>query len=260
MSLPNISIPAVNIPFDIPTLMHPPIVHFAIAIPVLIVVFELINIFLNNKTIKVISTILMVVMIGVFFAAYLTGITDGKAAIDNGFGAMDDLKEHKLFGIYLVYISVFVLLMKLLSLTINRTGFKVFYVLILFGFLALVFHQGEEGGELVYKHAANVKAQNDEFDDDDEEETTKAVEKKEETTKKPVVKEEETKKEETTNHEKTETPKTTEKAEEHKSILDTNTSAVKKEVEKKAEEVKEKIVEKTKEIEEKVTDLNKTEH
>jgi len=196
MTLPQISIP-VNIPFDIPTMLHQPLVHFAVAIPVLVLLFEIINIFLNSKSLKIITSTLLFLTIAILFSAYLTGTADGKAAIDSGtFNALNDLKEHKLLGMYLFYGSIGIFVFKLLSLVINKTGFRVFYVLLLIGFVASVLHQGKEGGELVYKYGANVKVQSDDFDNDDEDENTKTPVKVEQ----PAQKEEkdEAKKEEET--------------------------------------------------------------
>lgn len=170
MNLPQITIP-VNIPFDIPTMLHQPLVHFAIAIPILVLLVEIVNLFLNNTTLKVTTSIFLLLLVGILFGAYLTGTTDGKHAIDNGFNAISDLKEHKLYGIYLFYTSIFVLLIKLLSLAINKVGFKIFYILILIAFNAGILYQGKLGGELVFEHAANVQMQKDEFDDDEDEAT-----------------------------------------------------------------------------------------
>ena len=193
MTLPQISIP-VNIPFDIPTMLHPPLVHFAVAIPVLVLLFEVINIFLKSKSLKIITSIFLFLTIAIFFGAYLAGTTDGKATIDSGtFNAMSELKEHKLLGMYLFYASIGIFVFKLLSLVVNKTGFRIFYVLLLIGFVASVLHQGKEGGELVYKYGANVKVQSDDFDDD-EDEDTKAPAKVEQ----PAKQKEETKKEEET--------------------------------------------------------------
>lgn len=186
MTLPNISIP-INIPIELPTLLHPPLVHFAVAIPVLVLLFEVINIFLKSKSLKIITSSLLFLTIVIFFATYLAGITDGKVAIDSGsFSGIADLKEHKLLGIYLVYASAVIFIFKLLSLVINKTGFRVFYVLLLIGFTASVLHQGKEGGELVYKHGANVQQQKDDFDDDEDEDKTVTPTKVEEKVKEPT--------------------------------------------------------------------------
>jgi hypothetical protein len=43
MQLPQITLPQIELPFDIPVLLHPPVDHFAIALPVVILLLELMN-------------------------------------------------------------------------------------------------------------------------------------------------------------------------------------------------------------------------
>ncbi len=217
MTLPNISIP-IHIPIEIPTMLHPPLVHFAVAIPVLVLLLEIINLFLKTKSLKIITSTLLFLTIFILFGAYLAGITDGKAAIDSGsFSGVSELKEHKLLGTYLVYASAVIFIFKLLSLVINKTAFRVFYILILIAFTSSILHQGKEGGELVYKYGANVKLQSDDFDDD-EEDSEKATAKETKT-------EQSTKSKETTEENTTTQPKETPKQEEEiKNEEETNSS------------------------------------
>jgi len=158
MTIPQISIP-VNIPLDIPGMLHPPLVHFAVVIPVLVLLFEVVNIFLNSKSIKIITSTLLFLTIALLFGAYLTGTTDGKLAIDSGtFNAIDELKEHKLLGMYLFYASIGIFIFKLLSLFINKTGFRVFYVLLLVGFVSSVLAFVVASTDKLSEYPASLKA------------------------------------------------------------------------------------------------------
>ncbi len=164
MTLPDISIP-IHLPIEIPTLLHPPIVHFAVAIPVLILLFEIINLFLKSKSLKITTSLLIALTVLIIFCAYLTGKTDAKVVLDSGtFNEVADLKEHKLLGIYLVYATVIIFVFKLLSLVINKTGFRIFYVFLLTLFVISILEQAEDGGKLVYKYGANVQIQNNNKD------------------------------------------------------------------------------------------------
>ena len=164
MILPDISIP-IHLPIEIPTLLHPPIVHFAVAIPVLILLFEIINLFLKSKSLKITTSLLIALTVLIIFCAYLTGKTDAKVVLDSGtFNEVADLKEHKLLGIYLVYATVIIFVFKLLSLVINKTGFRIFYVFLLTLFVISILEQAEDGGKLVYKYGANVQIQNNNKD------------------------------------------------------------------------------------------------
>jgi len=159
MSLPTISIPEIPIPLQIPELLHPAIVHFVIAIPIVILLLELYNLGVKRRSISVFSLILLLIVAVAIFGAYLTGGVDGKAAWDAlGAEGQAELKEHKLLGVYLVYASLGLVLFKLLFMAIGKTFGRILFILILGGFIAVTLNQGKEGGELVYKYGANNEA------------------------------------------------------------------------------------------------------
>ena len=156
MNLPSFDIPLPNFGFDIPVLLHPPMVHFAIVLPVFILILEIINLFMKRKGLTVTTVVFYILLIIVFFGAFVTGKTDGSEAWDlltpQG---QADLKEHKLIGIYLMLGSVVVFFLKLFAVALRTWWMKLIYMLILIGFVGAVLYQGKEGGELVYKHGAN---------------------------------------------------------------------------------------------------------
>jgi uncharacterized membrane protein len=158
MELPALKLPAIELPFDIPTLLHPPIDHFAIAIPVLVLIIEIINLVAKKRAIGVISFVLLIIGMVAAVAAYLTGTVDGKEAFDALTQAgQAELKEHKLLGTYLMLASAVVVIFKLLSSMIQRGMMKVLYLLVLVVFIAGILKQGKDGGELVYEYGANVE-------------------------------------------------------------------------------------------------------
>jgi uncharacterized membrane protein len=160
MTLPAISIPEIPLPLQIPELLHPAIVHFIIAIPIVVLLLEIYNLGVKRRSISVFSLLLLIIVAVAMFGAYLTGGVDGHAAIDAGLSSegIKELKEHKLLGTYLVYASLGLLVFKLLFMAIGKTFGKVLFILILGGFIAVTLKQGKEGGELVYKHGANIEA------------------------------------------------------------------------------------------------------
>ena len=158
MELPAIKLPQVELPFDIPVLMHPPVDHFIIALPVIILLLEVVNLIVKKRAIGVASFFLLILTVVAAVAAYFTGSIDGKEAFPLlSEAAQGELKEHKLLGTYLMLASVVVLVFKLLSAMISRGLMKALYLLILILFVASILKQGKEGGELVYKYGANVK-------------------------------------------------------------------------------------------------------
>ncbi|PHS38162.1 MAG: hypothetical protein COB07_09025 [Sulfurovum sp.] len=157
MTLPAITLPKVELPFDISVLLHPSVVHFMIALPVVIFVLELLNLMMKKKALSGFSFFLIILTVLVSAGAYLTGLVDGKEAYPAlGEAAKSALAEHKLLGTYLMLTSAVLLFFKLLSMLAG--GFmKTLYLLVLIVFVAGIFKQGTEGGELVYKHGMNVE-------------------------------------------------------------------------------------------------------
>ena len=158
MQLPAISLPKIELPFDIPVLLHPPVDHFAVALPVVILLLELINLVAKKRAISVLSLFFIGLTVVAVFTAYLTGSVDAKETFDAlSESGQADLKEHKLLGIYLVYVSGLLLIFKLLSMMIGKALVQLFYLMLLVLFVSGILYQGNEGGELVYEHGANVE-------------------------------------------------------------------------------------------------------
>lgn len=159
MTLPAISIPEIPLPLEIPELLHPAIVHFVVAIPVVVLLLELYNLGVKRRSISLFSLFLLIIVAVAMFGAYLTGSVDGKAAWNMlSVDGQTELKAHKLLGVYLVYGSLALVVLKLLFMAIHKTVAKVLFILILGGFIAVTFYQGKEGGELVYEYGANSEA------------------------------------------------------------------------------------------------------
>jgi len=158
MELTPIKIPEIPLPFEIPALMHPPVDHFIIALPIVVLLLEVINLFAKKRAIGVVSFFLLILTVVAAVAAYLTGTVDGKAAWDllTEVG-QSELKDHKVLGTYLMLASGVVLVFKLLSSMIQRGLMKALYLFVLIFFVVGILKQGKEGGELVYKHGANVQ-------------------------------------------------------------------------------------------------------
>ena len=159
MSLPAIPPIPLELPIDIPVLLHPAIVHFAIAIPIVVILLEFINLFFKKRALSVFSLFLIFILAIIMVGAYFTGLTDGKETFSLlSEAGKSDLKAHKLLGTYLAYGSVILLVFKLLFMLLSSTIARVFFVLIVIGFTAVTLKQGHEGGELVYKYGANNEA------------------------------------------------------------------------------------------------------
>jgi len=157
MSLPEIVLPKIEIPFHIPLLAHPPIVHFLIAIPVIVLLLEILNLMMKKKAVGGVSFLLLLLVMVAAIGAYFAGLTDGKEAYPAlNEAAKAALTDHKQLGAYILLGSGVVFVLKLFSMLGNKF-LKALYILILILFLVLLFKQGKEGGELVYIHGINVE-------------------------------------------------------------------------------------------------------
>jgi uncharacterized membrane protein len=178
MELPALKIPAYELPFDVPTMLHAPVDHFVIAIPVIVLLLEVINLITKKRAIGVTAFFLLLLTMIAAMAAYITGTIDGKEAYPLlSEMAQSELKEHKILGTYLMLMSVVVLFVKLLSILIKKGLMKGFYILVLTLFVVGILKQGHEGGELVYEYGVNVeKVQDQESTIDDLKEEVESLE------------------------------------------------------------------------------------
>jgi uncharacterized membrane protein len=159
MNLPPLSIPDFPLPFIVPEMIHPLLVHFAVALPVLIILFEIVNLVLKRRAIGVTSFVLLLLMIAVYVGAYLTGVTDAQLAKKMLTPeAKEMLPAHKQLGVYLVYGSLVVLFFKLVSSMVKKFIARLVFLIVLILFTVTVFNEGHQGNQLVYVHGANVQA------------------------------------------------------------------------------------------------------
>ena len=168
MNLPVIDIP-VKLPFDVPLLVHPIFVHFVVAIPVIVLLIELINLKAKKPAVSVTSLFLLTLAVIVYAGAFFTGKADGSHAFSLLTPeAKDELKFHKLLGTYLVYAVPVLLLLKAGAMAIRRAWARNLFIAFLLIFIAVLLKQGKDGGELVYEYGVNVKpvmAMQDRLDD-----------------------------------------------------------------------------------------------
>lgn len=158
MTLSEIILPPITLPFDIPVLLHPLAVHFLIVLPIIILLIELPNLIMNKKAVGGVTFFLLLLTVFASIVAYLTGIVDTKEALPAlNEVAKSELSLHKLLATYLMLGSLLALFLKLLAMTGNKF-LKLLYILVLVALIVLMFKHGKKGGELVYGQGLNAKA------------------------------------------------------------------------------------------------------
>jgi len=150
-----------QLPAGMPKLdmIHPMIVHFAIALPVILLILELSNFAFRRKSIGFMNFLLTIIVFLLFVGAYYTGTTDAQNAKDlMSPEAKEVLGAHKNLALWLIYGSAALVLIKLLGAVFQGFVFKLLFVVGTLLFIFGIFTEGKKGGELVYKYGTNVMA------------------------------------------------------------------------------------------------------
>jgi uncharacterized membrane protein len=161
MALPVLNIPELPAGMNIPVaeMIHPMITHFAIALPVVIILLEIINLAVKRRSIGAVSFVFMLILAVVLYFSLLSGDVDTKKAGDLlSVDAKELLRAHKQLSIYLFYASLVLMLFKLLSVLVQKTALKVLFLLIAIAFTAGIFSSGKKGCMLVFQHGINIKS------------------------------------------------------------------------------------------------------
>lgn len=156
MALPELSLP-LELPFEVPLLLHPAVAHFAIAIPVVVLLLELSNLYFKRRALSITSTLLLMLGVLLYLGLYVTGKADGSEAfIFLSEAGKAELGDHKLLGTYVIYFAMIVFSLRLLTLWVKTQAASTLYLVMLLLLIGLNIKQGHDGGELVYEHGANV--------------------------------------------------------------------------------------------------------
>ena len=132
MTLPTISIPEIPIPFEIPAFLNDYVVHFIIAIPVILLLLELYNLATKRPSISLFSLLTLILLSLLVIVFYLLGSATEES--------------HKLLTVYLVYASLGLILFKLLFMALRKTIGRIIFILMLGGFASVMLMQVNSGG------------------------------------------------------------------------------------------------------------------
>jgi hypothetical protein len=136
MALPTISIPEIPLPSSITdfisTYLGAYLVHFIVAIPVIVLLLELYNLGTKRRSTSLFSLFLLIVLAILIIAFYLNGSAE-------------------LITVYLVYASLALLVFKLLFMALRKTIGRVIFALMVAGFTFVTLMQVNEGGVFAKK-------------------------------------------------------------------------------------------------------------
>jgi len=164
-------------------LLHPPLVHFAIVLPLVALMFQIAYMITKNEAHSVYSARILAVAALIMIAVWYTGGQDGKAA----YPLLDaegqkDLLAHKAYGLYVMITTIVIAIIKFAACKMKNSALEMGALLLIASLVGMVVFQGSTGGEIVYEHGGNVKAMKKlgtceaalqeykDMDDDDEDE------------------------------------------------------------------------------------------
>ena len=146
-------------------LLHPPLVHFAISLPVLALVFQLAFSITNNYLYSQWSARTLIIAAIVMVAAWYTGGAEGSDVYpllsEEG---QTTLKEHKNLGTYIMGSTVALAVIKFIACRSRNVILETIIFLGLLSLSSALAYQGLLGGDVVYKHGANVTNHSDGLD------------------------------------------------------------------------------------------------
>ncbi len=140
-------------------LIHPPLVHFAIALPVIASVFGLVYLATRKEGLSKITARLLVVTALVMIAAWYTGSKAGPQIFDYLSAAgKHELLEHKKLGLYLAIAFSVIAVIQFLGCQLKKFAIEAIGIVLLLAATVMVFVQGDHGGKVVYNYGMPFKA------------------------------------------------------------------------------------------------------
>lgn len=145
--------------------LHPPIVHFAIVLPIIALILGIAYLIKPSELMSKISTRFMFFATLFIVAAFFTGKAAGaEAFILLPTEGQELLKSHKNLGLYLMVGMAVATIFKFVGCFKRLMKSEVLAILILAILSVGVLYQGKTGGELTFTYGANVANHSDGMD------------------------------------------------------------------------------------------------
>jgi len=147
-------------------MLHPVIVHFAIAVPVVALVLQVLSLVKNSRELS--KSAMNVLFFGALalIGAWFTGGVEGPEIYP--FLSEEGQKlliQHRDLGMGVGIGFAIITAIKIISFKKNSRLFEIVVTVLLFIGIAVNFAQGKIGGELVYQYGAGVECPEEEEDD-----------------------------------------------------------------------------------------------
>jgi uncharacterized membrane protein len=147
------------------TLLHPPLVHFAIVLPVVALIFQLAYSVTNNYSYSQWSARILSVAALVMLGAWYTGGLEGQDVYpllsEDG---QEALKSHKSLGLYIMIATVVLAIVKFVACKSRNVILETIVFIGLLTVTSSLAYQGLLGGDVAYKHGGGVQNYSDGMD------------------------------------------------------------------------------------------------
>ncbi len=146
-------------------MLHPPIAHFAISLPIISLIIGLAYLYKPSELMSKISTRFMLFAAIFIIAAYFSGKEDGSEVFSLiSSEGQELLKTHKDFALYLLIGMVLATALKMFGCIKSVFKAEVAAVVLVALVAGGVLYQGKMGGELTFTYGAHVKDHSDGMD------------------------------------------------------------------------------------------------
>lgn len=158
MILPEINLPFLDSISSIPLNMHAYLIHFAIVLPIILLLLEIANIIFKRRAIDIINIGLIVLLLISIMGAYITGTVDAQSTLSLGQKDISNaIMEHKTIGIYILLFGIaFIAIFKIIALFAQKSLYSILYIFMIILFIFMIFTESKTGRELVDKYGINV--------------------------------------------------------------------------------------------------------
>ena len=146
-------------------LLHPPLVHFAIVLPVVALIFQLAfsatNNYIYSQWSSRMLTVAALVMVGAWYTGGLQGQDVYPLLSENG---QEILKSHKSLGLYIMIATIMLAIVKFVACKSRNVILETITFVGLLTVTSSLAYQGLLGGDVVYKHGGGVENHSDVLD------------------------------------------------------------------------------------------------
>jgi uncharacterized membrane protein len=142
--------------------MHPPFVHFVVALPVVALFSQFTYMVTKDKAYSKAATRIIAFALLVSLFAVLSGLSDAEKVVDANRilqEGVNVLNNHKIFGFVVVAILFVTTLTKWFALSKNSSRLEYLSIALIILASMTSLYQGRSGGSLVYQYAGGIDNQ-----------------------------------------------------------------------------------------------------